>query len=499
MAAMEIRQEQSLKLLQKLVLTPQLQLAIRLLQLSRLELAEEIRTQMDANPVLEEEGPGEENLSYQDAATEQGDIGEPPAEEAPPKALADADDVPQGADREPGPRLEDDADWERFVEGYNRFSSGPQVRVTNEDYPSVEATVSRKGNLSDHLLWQLQLSDLDETGREAGAFIIGNLNDDGYLQDVSEEEIAARVGTDAETVLKVLARVQSFDPVGVAARDLKECLLIQARTFHPDNERLRLLIDRHLPDLERKNFPAIARGLKCSLDEVKVLVETIVGMEPRPGRAFATDDVVYIQPDVYVFKVGGEYVTVLNEDGLPKLKISPYYESALGSQAPGEAREFVQEKLRSAMWLIRSIHQRQSTIRKVTDSIMRFQRDFLEKGVTHLRPLVLRDVAEDVGMHESTISRVTTNKYVHTPRGIFELKYFFNSRIGSVYGEDQSSESVKSRIKALVDAEDARSPLSDQDIVERLRRENVVIARRTVAKYREALGILPSSRRRALV
>jgi RNA polymerase sigma-54 factor len=371
--------------------------------------------------------------------------------------------------------------------------------VTNEDYPSIESTISRKGNLTDHLLWQLQLSDLDDAGREVGAYIIGNLNDDGYLLDVTEEEIAARTNADETFVREVLVRVQAFDPVGVAARDLRECLLIQARTHHPDNDRLRLLIEKHLPDLERKNFPAIARGLKSSLDEVKALVETIVGMDPRPGRAFGSDDVVYIQPDVYVFKVGGEYVTVLNEDGLPKLKISPYYEAALGSGAPGEARDFVQEKLRSAMWLIRSIHQRQSTIRKVTESIIRFQRDFLEKGVTYLRPLVLRDVAEDVGMHESTISRVTTNKYVHTPRGIFELKYFFNSRIGSVYGEDQSSESVKSRIKTLVDAEDLRSPLSDQEIVERLRRENVVIARRTVAKYREALGILPSSRRRALV
>ncbi len=498
MAAMEIRQEQSLKLLQKLVLTPQLQLAIRLLQLSRLELAEEIRTQLDANPVLEEDGQAEENLSYQDAASDTGDMGEPSPAEAPPRSMSEANDVVD-VDHEPGPRTDDAADWDRFVEGYSRFSSGPQIRVTNEDYPSIESTISRKGNLTDHLLWQLQLSDLDDAGREVGAYIIGNLNDDGYLLDVTDDEIGARTNADEAFVREVLVRVQAFDPVGVAARDLRECLLIQARTHHPDNDRLRLLIEKHLPDLERKNFPAIARGLKCSLDEVKALVETIVGMDPRPGRAFGSDDVVYIQPDVYVFKVGGEYVTVLNEDGLPKLKISPYYEAALGSGAPGEARDFVQEKLRSAMWLIRSIHQRQSTIRKVTESIIRFQRDFLEKGVTYLRPLVLRDVAEDVGMHESTISRVTTNKYVHTPRGIFELKYFFNSRIGSVYGEDQSSESVKSRIKNLVDAESLRNPLSDQEIVERLRRENVVIARRTVAKYREALGILPSSRRRALV
>jgi RNA polymerase sigma-54 factor len=499
MAAMEIRQEQSLKLLQKLVLTPQLQLAIRLLQLSRLELAEEIRTQLDSNPVLEEDGSGEDNLSYQDTAREGGDVGEPAPAEAPPKAVADPLESGNDGPHESPTHPDEGIDWERFVEGYNRFSSGPELRISNDDYPSIESTISRKSSLSDHLLWQLQLSDLDDMGREVGAFIIGNLNEDGYLQDVDEAEIAARTSSDEAFVRTILLRVQSFDPVGVAARDLRDCLLIQARHHHPDNERLRLLLENHLSDLERKNFKAIARGLKCTLDEVKILVDTVVGMDPRPGRAFATDEVVYVQPDVYVYKVGNDYITVLNEDGLPKLKISPYYEAALGGGARSDAREFVQEKLRAAMWLIRSIHQRQGTIRKVTDSIMRFQRDFLDNGVTHLRPLVLRDVAEDVGMHESTISRVTTSKYVHTPRGIFELKYFFNSRIGSVHGEDQSSASVKSRIQALIEAEDSTNPLSDQEIVEKLRRENIVIARRTVAKYRDVLGVLPSSRRRELV
>jgi RNA polymerase sigma-54 factor len=502
MGAMEIRQEQSLKLLQKLVLTPQLQLAIRLLQLSRLELAEEIRQQLDGNPMLEEEGLGEETLSYQDPVRDDPTAAETAPEAPAPTAAAEAEDRADGgeadATREVPSSPEDVQDWERFVDDYNRFSSGPQVRVSNEEYPSIESTVCSKGTLTDHLLWQLQLADLTDEQREIGAFLIGNLDDDGYLKDVTEDEIAAKTGSEEATVRAVLVRIQAFDPVGVGARDLRECLLIQARTHHPDNDRLRILLERHLPDLERKNFPAIARGLKCSLDEVKDLVETITRMDPKPGRAFSSEDVIYIQPDVYVFKMGGDYVTVLNEDGLPKLKISPYYEAALTGRG-GDAKDFVQDKLRSAMWLIRSIHQRQSTIRKVTESIMRFQRDFLEKGVTHLRPLVLRDVAEDVGMHESTISRVTTNKYVHTPRGIFELKYFFNSRIGSVYGEDQSSESVKSHIKSLVDVEDPRNPLSDQELVEKLRRENVVIARRTVAKYREALGILPSSRRRALV
>ena len=488
---MEIRQELSTKLLQKLVLTPQLQLAIKLLQLSRLELAEEIRSQLESNPVLEEEADGEPTVAFDEAASER------------PNAVAENDGL---AAREPEPEAEEreapssgsESEWAHLIEDYNRFSTGPSVRVSNDEFPSVEATVARKTTLADHLMWQIQLSELSERDREIGAVIVGNLNEDGYLKDVTSEDLARQAGVEVADVERVLSRIQSLDPVGVAARDLKECLLIQARTYHPDNRRLALLIERFLPELERKNFAQIARGLRCSLEEVKVLVDTVTRMEPRPGRAYSSEEVVYLQPDVYVFKVGDEYVTVLNDDGLPKLKISPYYEETL-AKANGDTRDFLQEKYRYAMWLIRSLQQRQSTLRKVTESIVRFQRDFLEKGVTALKPLVLRDVAEDVGMHESTISRVTTNKYVHTPQGIFELKYFFNSRIVSESGDDCSSKAVKSRIRALVEAEDPRNPLSDQQIVELLRKEHVVIARRTVAKYREALGILPSARRRRLV
>lgn len=489
---MEIRQELTQKLLQKLVLTPQLQLAIRLLQLSRLELAEEVRQQLESNPLLDEEPDDTETVSLEEVRAR--------SEETAVPTEAGLADLQEGEGRVDSPleRGEMEA-WEKYVEGYSRFGIGPQVRVTNEEFPSLETTLSRRQTLQEHLLWQLQLSDFDEEERGIAAFLIGNLDEDGYLKDVTLDEVAAATETTLETVERVLHRVQTFDPVGVCARDLRDCLLIQARTYHPDNKRLALLIERHLQDLERRNFHAIARGLKCSLEEVRILVETLQAMEPRPGRAFASEDAIYIQPDVYVFKVGNEYVTVLNEDGLPRLRLSPYHEQALRGPGSDKAREFLQDKLRSAMWLIRSLYQRQSTIRKVTESIMRFQRPFLDKGVKYLRPLVLRDVAEDVGMHESTISRVTTNKYVHTPRGIFELKYFFNSRIGSVSGEDLSSESVKARLEELVAQEDPRTPLSDQEIVKILRRENMIIARRTVAKYRQVLGIPPSSRRRAMV
>ena len=492
---MEIRQDLSQKLLQTLVITPQLKLAIRLLQLSRLELAEEVQMQLEGNPALEEEASAEESIQYSDPATEK-----PLPNELTPHNHEGEVEAPEEGVRDFDTRSRDDIEnWQNFVDDYNRFSTGPTLRVTNEDYPSVEATVGNRTTLVGHLTSQLSLSDLTPREQQVGLWLIGNLNDDGYLVDVTAQEAADASGESVPFVQNVLKQLQTFDPIGVFARDLQECLMLQAKFYHPEMTNLHLLIENHLHDLERRHFHVIARGLKADLDEVKELVETLQRLEPRPGRAFASDDVIYIQPDVFVIKVGDEYITTLNEDGLPKLRISQYYEQTLKELEGGETKDYIKDKIRSAMWLIRSIHQRQSTIRKVTESIVRFQKDFFDHGVSHLRPLVLRDVAEDVGMHESTISRVTTNKYVHTPRGIFELKYFFNSRISSVQGEDQSSEGVKSRLKALIEAEDPSKPMSDLELVNKLREENIVIARRTVAKYREALGILPSSRRRRLV
>jgi RNA polymerase sigma-54 factor len=259
-----------------------------------------------------------------------------------------------------------------------------------------------------------------------------------------------------------------------------------------------MMIKRYMKYLESKNLPAIAKELKVTLEEVVAAARLLPKLDPKPGRNFSGDDAPYISPDVFVYKMGDEYTVVLNDDGLSKLRISSTYRNALknGAVSPGQTKEFIQDKLRSAQWLIRSIHQRQRTIYKVTESIVKFQRDFLDKGIAHLKPLILRDVAEDIGMHESTVSRVTTSKYVHTPQGIFELKYFFNSSIARVSGEDTASEAVKHHIKQLVAQEDARNPLSDQKIVELLKAQGTEIARRTVAKYREVLGILPSSKRK---
>ncbi len=333
--------------------------------------------------------------------------------------------------------------------------------------------------------------------------IIGNLAEDGYFKiDGFEGDPLIRVAQEANVSIacaeRVLKVIQHFDPVGIAARDLQECLLIQARLLGVEEGFVGAIIKRHLKLLEAKNLPAIAREMHVPLEEVVAAMKLIAGFEPKPGRSFAGDEPQYITPDVYVYKVGDKYMTVLNDDGLSKLRISATYRNALkAGAANGKAKDFIQDKLRSAVWLIRSIHQRQRTIYKVTESIVKFQRDFFDKGIAHLKPLILRDVAEDIGMHESTVSRVTTNKYVHTPQGIYELKFFFNSSIAKTGGDEIASEAVKNHIKQIVAAEDSKTPYSDQRIVELLKGQGIEIARRTVAKYREVLGILPSSKRKS--
>jgi RNA polymerase sigma-54 factor len=325
--------------------------------------------------------------------------------------------------------------------------------------------------------------------------IIGNIDDDGYLR-TPLDEIAQKLGKSLEQIEEVLKKVQDFDPLGVGARDLRECLLLQARSF-PGNILLIQVIRDHLKELERKAYPMIARTLNVSIEDVIATVKLIGKMEPKPGRRFYDDNALYITPDIYVYKVNEEYVIVQNEDGLPKLKISNFYQNLMrGNHKSAATKEYLNDKLRGALWLIRSIHQRQRTIYKVTESIVRKQRDFLEHGIAALRPMVLRDVAEDIGMHESTVSRVTSNKYIHTPQGIFELKYFFNASIKRVDGDDIASEAAKHRIKEIIMGEDAKRPFSDQELVELLRQSNIDLARRTVAKYREQLGILSSGKRK---
>jgi RNA polymerase sigma-54 factor len=498
----EIRQVLSLKQTLQLVMTPQLQQAIKLLQLSRLELVDMVHQEMLENPVLEEgqegaaqEGPAEGTRTESEEAADRDHAqAEKEAADAPPEQPSQRDQL-------------NEIDWEKYLENYTAYVPvGSAVRPSSEELPSFENVLTKKTSLSDHLMWQLRMSELSEEEQVIGAQIIMSLNEDGYLEADDEDRLAGRSPTESlaatmevpvEQVERVLAVVQNFDPVGVGARDLRECLLAQARHLGVENGLVFAIIGAHLPAVERKNFQAIARALKVPKEEVLEAVRIIVQLEPKPGRLYIEEEPQYITPDIAVVKVGEDYVIVLNEDGLPKLKVSNYYRRALAdAERGGETRNYIQDKLRSAVWLIRSIHQRQRTIYRVTESIVKFQREFLDKGIAFLKPLVLRDVAEDVGLHESTVSRVTTNKYVHTPQGIYELKFFFNSSISRMVGEDVASEAVKDKIRQICGAEDPSKPLSDREIVDLLKGQNIDIARRTVAKYREMLSILPSSKRK---
>ncbi len=496
--ALEIKQ--SLRLSQQLVMTPQLQQAIKLLQLNRLELADVVNQELMENPLLEEVAETMDNPEGLENAERQASSD--PTVDAPASETTTGDEFTVRKDQqEKLLQGKEEFDWEAYVEDVNNNAQLPSVRMNTEDLPSFENILTKTTTMNDHLLWQLNLSQLQNDERKLGELIIGNLSDDGYLL-VPVEDIAREANMQAEDAYEVLKLMQKFDPLGVCSRNLQECLQIQAEFMVPRNEMVEKIIATHLPDLERKNYQNVARALGVSLDEVIVATKIILEFEPKPGRSFMTsDNTQYITPDIYVYKVGGEFVITLNEDGMPKLRVSSYYKNVLQSakQDGNVTKEYIQDKLRSAVWLIRSIHNRQKTIYKVTESIVKHQRDFFDKGVGYLKPMILKDVAADIGMHESTVSRVTTNKFVHTPVGIFELKYFFNSSISSADGgADVASEAVKEKIRQMVSKEDATKPLSDQRIVELLRAENIDIARRTVAKYRDMLGILSSSKRKKI-
>jgi len=496
---MSIEIKQVHKLSQQLVMTPQLQQAIKLLQLSRMELVDLVREEMMENPILED-GLDQEQERTRDDPESKAENSLQGETELGPAAMDTSEHTQEvsGSDSSSDSQAVKEIDWENYIDSYSK--EGPQAsnyKSSSEEMPTLESTLTKKASLCDHLEWQLRLSKMPPAEEAVGMLIIGNLDVDGYLKEPPLLDIAEEAGVTIEVALSVLHRLQNLDPVGVCARNLAECLLIQARHLQVDDPILVEMLTNHLGNLEKKNYQAIARDLKESVEEIYEAAKVIQQLDPRPGREYNSDEPHYITPDVYIHKVGDKFFVVPNDDGLPKLKISGFYRSAL-SGGP-KAKEYIQDKLRSAQWLIRSIQQRQRTIVKVTESIIKFQRDFFEKGISHLKPLILREVAEDIGMHESTISRVTTNKYVHTPQGIFELKFFFNSGIRLTNDDDKlASEAVKSKIKTLIATEDLKHPFSDQKLVELLRDQTIDIARRTVAKYREQLGILSSSKRRQL-
>lgn len=467
------------KLQQKLVMTPQLRQAIKILQLPRGELDALIHEEMDENPVLVVDS-GE-------------DVGTPPEETPPPE-------------QEPSPASPtEDIDWRAYLESYNEDI--PALPPTGDDdddedrHNLIENQPNRTESLAEHLSWQLRFSDLSAEEERIASLIIGNLNVDGYLQD-SVEDIAAAAGAGVEVVERVLKLIQECDPPGVGARDLRECLLLQLRDQgfgDPNNEDPILslaakIVQDHLPALEGRRFERLAKDLGVSVEDVTRAVKLIASLDPKPARNFGEGDIRYVTPDVYVDKVGDEYVVTLNDEGLPRLRVSASYRQLLAQG--GEAKEYVQEKIRAAAWLIKSIHQRQRTLLLVAQSLVKFQKDFLTYGVSHMRPLVLRDVADDIGIHESTVSRAIANKYIATPRGIYALKQFFTTGLKGRHGQEVAAESVKERIREMINNEDPTRPLSDEEIARALSNDNVTIARRTVAKYRESMNILPSAKRK---
>lgn len=478
------------KLSQTLTMTPQLQQAIKLLQLGRLEYKEAIDRELLENPVLEEL-PDEPSLDSEQRTAE--------GSTASAEAIA-FEGGDSGNDSNGDSSSEPKIDWEDYLESFTEYrgANTPKGTVDYEDKPQLENTIFRSESLSEYLIRQIRLLQLSEDDIRISVYIIGNLDKNGYLCS-SYEEVAEECGCSIEDVERVISEIRTLEPAGITARDLPECLILQLDHLGLGTGVEATIVRDHLEKVEKRKFDVIAKELKIQPERVYQAVTLIQHLEPRPGRQFADDDTRYVIPDVYVQKINGEYVITLNEDGLPKLRVSPYYLKVLQEQSSDgtAAKNYLHERLKAASWLIKSIHQRQNTIFKVTDSIVKFQKEFLDHGIERLKPLVLRDVAQDIGMHESTVSRVTTNKYVHTPQGVFELKFFFTTGIKSSQG-DMSSSSVKEKIRTLIAAEDVKHPLSDQELVEILQKENIDIARRTVAKYRESLGISSSSKRKKI-
>jgi RNA polymerase sigma-54 factor len=483
--------KQNLKLAQQLIMTPQLQQAIKLLQLSRLELVDTINQEMEENPLLEEVTPDENNEELVHLGAEE-DVQSIEREET--KAVERTEELTgEGDGRE-------EFDWGNYLEDYGPV--GVSYERKDAEAPAWDNIITESESLTEHLMWQMKLSPFTAEEMRVGAQIVGNLDQNGYLC-ATLQEIAVLEKVTEEFVEAVLQKVQELDPAGVAARNLQECLLIQARMLGAKNPIVEVIIKDHLKDLELKNYVHIARKLKVPIREVEIAVLLISNMDPRPGSMYSEEKVQSIIPDVYVVKSGDEYKIILNDDGMPRLRISNFYREVMsGRSGHGDhnddenGKKYIREKVQSATWLIKSIQQRQKTIYKVAESIVRFQKVFFDRGIDFLRPLILRDVADDVEMHESTISRVVTNKYMHTPRGIFEMKYFFGSSIHRTSGENIASKSVKEEIKNLVGKEDPKKPYSDCEIVDLLKQKGINIARRTVAKYREMMGILPSSKRK---
>lgn len=479
--ALELRQQ--LKLAQKLVMTPQLRQAIKLLQLNRLELTEALQAEIEENPLLEE-APDDSNLLTESELRQATENLETPESEITGRVSGDA------------PASIGEINWADYENTFDTDLSFATEKPP-ADAPSQFDFISTKPGLSAYMQWQLSDLNLDDKEIDIAMFIIGNLDRHGFLQ-VTLDDICEFTGCSREAAEKVLELIQGFDPPGIAARNIRESLLLQLKRKDLENSLAYRIVDEHMDLLETRNHALIARKTGVTVRSVTKEVEIITSLTPFPGNEFSNEETNYVIPDVYVFKVDDEYVIQLNNEGLPQLKLSGDYMAMLQQKKSltSESVGYLREKQRSAEWFIKSLQQRQRTIYKVMESILKFQRDFFEYGPGHLRPLILRDVADDIDMHESTVSRVTSNKYTHTPQGIYELKHFFSTAVATMDGETVASENIRDRIRQLVQAENQVKPLSDNKISEILARENIQVARRTVAKYRDQMGILPVKYRR---
>jgi RNA polymerase sigma-54 factor len=483
--ALELRQQ--LKLAQKLVMTPQLRQAIKLLQLNRLDLTTALQAEIEQNPALEIETSaedGQDEPSYGLSTTAEPDqVAAPETDFTAPVAASDA--LP-------------DTNWEEYANNFDsNFSFSKETPPA--DAPSQFDFISEKPGLSAYLQWQLAHSELYEREWEIALYIVGNLNRYGFLETTLEDIIENTNCTfdEADYLLEV---VQELDPPGIAARNVSESLKLQLERLNMGKSLAAKIVTEHLNLLETRNYKMLSRLTGRKKAEIVDAINFITThLTPFPGLPYAEEATNYIVPDVYVEKIDGEYVIKLNDDDLPKLKVSSYYQDLLQSTTPTttkESKTYIADKVKSAEWFIRSIHQRQRTIYRVMESILRFQHDYFDKGPAYLKPLILRDVAEDIGMHESTISRVTSNKYAHTPQGIIELKYFFSTAIPREGGDALAAESIKTRIRQMIQEEDKTKPLSDSAIADLLADRNIQLARRTVAKYREQMKIPPVKHRR---
>jgi len=467
-------QRLELKLTQKLILTPQLQQSIKLLQLPLLELSQDINQELMNNPLLEEglERDTDDRNEQSSMAAEEEPFREP------------LDDIEAPLEKIFG------FTTDNYFE--ERESDGRDFGYFTDDSEETLSPFERNRNrvdLYDHLLWQLRLSTVPEPVGKAAEIVINNLNSDGYLQ-ASLEEIADAAKVDVETAAKGLAFVQTLDPPGIGARTLQECLLLQLEPLNLKGSLVEEILNEGFKELERKKYKQLASKLKTSIDNVLAAVKIIEGLEPRPGRNYSSEEAVHIAPDVYVHESEGKFIITLNDEGIPKLRLSNYYRKLLANKKSlgPEEKQFLEEKLRSAVWLLRSLDQRNKTIYRVTESILKFQEDFFRKGFKYLKPLNLRDVAEDLGMHESTISRVTSNKYIQCPQGLLNFRYFFSNAVSTDSGS-MSSSTVKDMIRKIVSEEDPKVPMNDQKIVDVLKSKGINVARRTAAKYREELKI----------